>query len=169
MKPGDFLSTSTYFLCSGRLSVHFQWLSMLPDIFSLTSVNFACSQETFRELPSTSNAAERTVKLRHLAVHHETFCQLLSTFCAAGRPSVIFRQLSIWLEVLPSHSVNFCAAGRPSVNFHQLLGRTVHLPSISAKFTCRQRTLNHLPATFVKVSCGQETFLQLPSTFLANG
>ena len=59
----------------------------------------------------------------------KTFCQLLPTFCAAGRPSVHFCQHSVPLGDLPYISINFLFGREPSINFRQILVPPGDLPS----------------------------------------
>ena len=109
----------------------------------------------------------------------ETFCQLPSTFWAAGRPSInipasreTFRQLSSTLHAavdLPLTSVNllcgqeifhqllltFLTACRPTVNFRLISVQPLHLPSTSVNFPCGQRTVREL---FVRLGGVPSTF-----------
>ena len=66
--PEDF---ALAFPMAGTPSVNFFQISVRPGKFSSTSVKFLCSWETFRQPPSTLGAA--------------------------GRPSVNFHLLSVWL------------------------------------------------------------------------
>ena len=112
----------------------------------------------------------------------ETFRQLKSTYCATGRPSVNFCQLSVRPGELLSNSVNFpCGQKR----FHEFSVRPGNFPSSSINFPCCRETFCQVPSnlcvagrlsvnlsTFsvvrrlsVNFLCSQETFRQLLSTF----
>ena len=93
------------------------------------------------------------------------FCHLPLTFRAAGRP--------------PRLMSTFRAARRPSVNFRQPSVQPWDFPSTPIKFSCSQETFCHLPSTLhavrrpprpaINFPCGQETFRELMSTFRAAG
>ena len=105
----------------------------------------------------------------------ETFCQLLSAFCATWRTSINFHQLFLWLGDFPTTFVNFFC--------HQETFREI--PSLSLCPEClRQlpptfraaRTLyvnfcqysvqpGDLLPTYINFPCSQWTLCQLPSTF----
>ena len=129
--------------------VNFHQLSMQPGELPLTSVNFLCGRETF--------------------------CQLLSTFHAARKPSVNFSRLSVRPGDLLSSSVKFSrslktfrqlpstlvAAGRP-VNFCQIIHATRRTTIYLHKFPyCPGDLLSNS----VKFLHGREIFRQLPSKF----
>ena len=101
----------------------------------------------------------------------ETFCQFLSTFCAAISPSVKFPYVRKTFRQLPS---TFCASFTPfspSVNFHQILccWKTIHpLPSTShangrSSGNFRQFSLwpGDLPSNSVNILCGQWIFREI--------
>ena len=91
----------------------------------------------------------------NLSSGRETFHELLSNFCAAGRTFIHFRQLSVWLDKLLSSSVNFscgrdtfcqllstlCVAWRFSDNFSELSELPREFLTISVNCTCSQKTL----------------------------
>ena len=126
-----------------------------PGDFMQASVNFNCSLDIFRPIPSTFRVPGWTcVKFHQLSFGRVTIRQLTSTFSAIERHSVNFRECSEQPGDPPSTSVNFwcewetfckllltfCAACRPSINFHQLSIWSGDLPSTSAYFPCVRET-----------------------------
>ena len=150
----DHLSISVNILYGREISVNFRQtfvqletfrqLSLLPREFQSTSVNISCGQETFRQIPSD--------------------------FCVAGRPSDNFHQISIWPGDLSS---TFCTPGRLSMSFRQLAVRSRDL-STSINFPCGRGLsvifcqlsvqAKDLPSTSINIPCSRETFCQLLST-----
>ena len=87
------------------------WPGDLPSI----SDNFPFRSWSFCQLQNILRAARKpSVIFRQLSVYQETFRQLLSTFRATGRHSLNFHQLSAWLGEILSTTVNIpCSASRP--------------------------------------------------------
>ena len=77
------------FLAAWQPSINFCHHSVWPGGLPSTSINFGCSQETFRKLTSTSMWQG---DLRHLLVHPVDH---LSTFCVNERPSLNLCQPSV--------------------------------------------------------------------------
>ena len=129
----------------------------------------------------------------NLECGRETYCELPSTFRAAGRPCFNFYQHSMLLEGFPSTSLNFpCSpktfrqslvgqeticqfpsnfrvAGRNSLNFLQHSIRPVDLLSTSDNCPCSKQIFHHLPTNSVNFQCSHETFRELLSTFDNSG
>ena len=173
---------SVKFSVAGRPSVNCCQLSMRPGDLPSTSVKLQCDQEIICELSANFHAAGRpsvnfrqhfvwsgdSVKCHQLSVQpgdllstyvnilccQETFHQLPSTFCAAGRPSINF--------------VIFPCGWGPSVNFCQRSVQPGDLLSTYVNILCCQETFHQLPSTFcaagrpsinfVIFPCGWETF-----------
>ena len=144
-----------------RPSINFRQHCVRPGVFPSTSINFLCGQESFCQLPSTFRVAG----------------DLLSTFCAIGRPIsvkcfcgwTILHQLSLRLAHLPSTSVNV-PCGRE--NFRQPPSTFHAARNLMSIFNEAGRTsVNFLYAkkTFRQLSCGRETFRSFPSTLRAVG
>lgn len=111
-----------------------------------TSINFACGRDIFPQVPSNFCVAGRTiVNFRKLSIRP---VDLLSTFYAARRPSLNFRQFLCSQETFREDLSTFGAARKPTVNFLQLSVRP-----------------GDIPLDFIKILCGQQIFCQLPSTF----
>ena len=110
-------------------SVNFCQLSMQPRDLLSTSVKYPCGHETFWQFPSTLDVAKRpsfhfhqlSALLRDLLSAYVNFPCSQKTFCQLPPTSVQQGELS-------STSVNFCAAGRPSIDFRQYLVRPGDLP-----------------------------------------
>ena len=124
------------FRAAERSSVTFCQHSLCPGELSSTSVNLLfwqktfcelpCGRENFCQLPSTFCAAGRpSINFRQLVVCRETNRQLSSTLGVAGGPSNNLRQPSVWPEDCLS---TFCAVGRHSINFHQISVQLEDLP-----------------------------------------
>ena len=151
------------------------------------SVKFLYNPTTFRNLPSTFGAAERTsVNFRYHSVQQgellsifvnfacgkETFRQLLLSYRASGGTSVNFCQLSVWPGYLLSTPTNFLCGW---VTFHQFLSTSSakkDLLSNSSTFRAKRRLSvkfrqlfewpANLPRTSVNFLRGRETFHLLP-------
>ena len=126
-------------------SVNFSQQCMLGDL-PQTSIKFPCSRDTFRQIPST--------------------------FRAARRPSVNFRQVFVLLDDLPSTSVKFL--------FSQKIIREISVwpgdfSSNSSNFPCGRETSRQLPSNFSAAGRPSVNFRQLSlrpddlSTFRAAG
>lgn len=155
-----------------------KWKFSRPQNLLSTCVNFPCSREIFRQLPTTF-CVNRTAFLNFL--YGRDTCQLPSNFHAAKRLAVNFRHLSMQPKVHPS---TFFAAGRTYVNFCQIFLLPGDL-STSVNFLCDWQTfrpmlltfwtavrssvnfrqlfvlLGKLPSTSVKFMCGYKTIQQL--------
>ena len=74
MLPGEILSISTPFLCGRKMFRHLLSTFPRPGDFLTKFVNFPCHRETY-QLVSTFRAASRNfVNFRQLSVRRETFC-----------------------------------------------------------------------------------------------
>ena len=83
------------FCVVGRPSIPFRQLFERQGDLPSTFVTILCSRETLRQFPSTFRSIMGpSVKICQLPVHRETFLELQSIFCVAGRPCVKFWQLS---------------------------------------------------------------------------
>ena len=133
-----------------------------------------------RELSSTVPACGKTLSASvNILCHQEPFRQLLSTFCAAGRPtdhicqlsvppgvpSVNKRQITVWPVEFPS---TFRAAERHSVNFPSGQDTFRYLstppgnhPLNSFNFRCSWQTFHQLLLTFCAAGSTSVTFCQL--------
>ena len=94
----------------------------------------------------------------NLPYDQETIHQLLSTFCATGRHSINFCQLSVQPEDLPSTS---CSAGRHSINFFEVSVRPGDLLSTSFNNPCGQETFWPIPSIFCTAERPSVNFHQL--------
>ena len=114
----------------------------LPSI----SVNFPCGRDTFHQFLSTFNAAERSsVNFREFSMHPGD-----ETGTYVNFPGRLCQFLSTFhtaerLRQLPS---TIHAARKPSVNFHQLFVLMVDLPSISVNFPAGWETFRQILLTF---------------------
>ena len=125
---------SINFPCTGRPSVNFQQLSVCPGDLLISSIYFLCSKDNLRQ---------HSVQLWDLP-------WTLTRFCAIGRPSIHFHELSMQPGTFHQLSSTFCIVGRSSVKCCQL--------SVWPR---------DLLSTFINILCGRETFRQLLSTFCA--
>ena len=133
-----------------QLSVHLG--NLLP-----ISINFPCSRETCHQLLTDCHAT---------VIHSSTSF----TFCAAGRPSVYFRPLTLrpgepsstsvsipfWRDTCCQLPSTFREFGRPSINFRELFVQTEDLPSASVGLPCARQNFCLLPSTFH--SAGRPSF-----------
>ena len=113
VRPADLPSTSVNFLCSQKT---FCQLSVQLEDFPSNSFNFICHRR-----PSVN-----------FLCRWETFRQLSSNLLAAGTPFGNFGQLFVWPGDLGQLQSTFHAARRPSINFRQLSMRMgdLHLTSV---------------------------------------
>ena len=218
---GDLPSCSNNFPCQRETFHHLQSTFVLTGDLPSTSINFLCVRQIFCQCPRNFCAAGRTfgnfcqlsaqsvnlsstyVKFHaagRLSVNFPsdwgTFCQNLSTFRAAGRPSINLRQMSVQLGDFRQLSSTFCAARRfpstpvvpgdflsTSVNIPCCLKMFRELPSpfhaagwTFVNFHCDREIFRQILSTFstargpsVKFLCFQENFRQLPSPFRLDG
>ena len=126
------------FRTAGRPVGNFRKLSVQPQDLPLTF------------FPSTY-IPSNSVQPGDLLSGRVNFCQLLSTFRVAERPSIKFRNFFAPLSDPPSTFIA-CLCGRET--FRKLLSASLifcHLPS----------TLCTAGRPFINISCGQNTFHQL--------
>ena len=124
--PSDLPSTPVNFPCCRETFRKLPSASLLPGELLSTSVDSLYCRETFHNyfmqtehLPSTFRAVcKHSVNLIYFPCGRETFFQLPSTLCAAGKPSVNFPQHSFWSDDLLCTSVNFIYSRE---NFCQIL------------------------------------------------
>ena len=139
--------------------------------FTSTSINFSCSQVTFRSIPSTFHAAgtfsltfrQLSVLLRDLLHIRQIFMQpdeLRSTFVyfrVARIPSINFHKLSLPPGHFPS---TFHYFERPSGRFHQL-SVPRNIQSTSVNFPCGWKIIRQFPSTFCAARLPSVNFRQL--------
>ena len=131
--------------------------------FPSTFVNFASVSETFHQLSvCPQNLLSTSINI--LSVRRKYFVPKLDL-------PRNFRQLSVWLRVLPS---SFCASEGPSVVFHKhfvQLRTSVNLRQLASTFCAAAGPSVHFPCSYrhyVNFPCTRTTFCQLPSTFCAS-
>ena len=135
-------------------------------------MNFACGRDIFLQVPSNFCVAGRTfVNFRKLSIRP---VDLLSTFYAAGRPSLNIRQFLCSQLTFCEDVSTFGSARKPTVNFFcQVLLQKWNLPRLSLYFPRIWKSFCQLPSAFcatqrpvnfhqVSVRPGE-----IPSTFLA--
>ena len=143
VRPGDLPSDCVNFRATIRPSINFCEVSLRRGDFPVNSINFPCGREIF--------------------------CQLPSTFRAAGNSSVIFRELcvrpvdaasiSVLPVDLPSTSINFRVAGIFSTNFRQLSERRENLCQLLS-ILCAPGGFSSATSTSVWPEDYQSTFLE---------
>ena len=152
----------------------------------LTYVNFLCIRETYRQLSlwpedltSTSVILPCGRPFVNFLYSVQAFCQLPSTFCAAGRPSVNFLWLYVWPGELSTTSANFLCSHKTYRQlslrqhiFRQLSAQPGDLPSGQVNF-CQLLSTFHVAGRssikFRNFLCRQVIFHQLPSIFRVAG
>ena len=149
MQPQD-LSTSVKFLCrwetfrqlpstfivSGRTFFNFRQLSVQPQELPSTSVNFLFHLKTFHQLQSTSLHLEELSISINFPCGPQIICHLPSTFRAAGRHSVNFRQIFVRPGDLISTSVKFPFTYENFCQLPSTFRETGDLLSTSVNFLC---------------------------------
>ena len=169
--PRDFPWTSVNSPCS-RDTFNFCQLSVQSGHLPSNAINFLCGWATFHLLPSAFGATERCS-----VNFPSTFCSagrvynLVSTFCIARSPFINFTCGGMTLCLIPS---TFRAAGRPCIIFCQLSVQLRDLASIFINILSDWKTVcqlsvwpGDLPSVSDNFPCIRETFHQLPSTFCA--
>ena len=156
-----FWQLPSIFRADGRASGNVRQISVRPVDLPSSFINFPCSHGTFCQILSTYHGIEelsstflnfpsahrsfRQISMRLQSIvatyisnscRQKNFLQLLSNFCAATRPSVNFRKLSVQRRGLLSSSVNFPYYLANFVNFRQLEVRLGDLLSTSVNLPC---------------------------------
>ena len=137
---GRLSSTSVSFPCGMEISINFCQLSVRPGDLPLNSVNIFCSRGT-------------TINSVNFPCSQETFRKLLSTFRAAVGSSTNLGQLSLCPEDLLLSSINFSMWPgdliSSSVNFpcHRKAFRKLPLTFRASRRTCGREIFCQLPST----------------------